>query len=78
MLGAMTDHEVHDRASFAHYVAQLIAELDDPALSEKWENVDLRSFLSEMEAWAIDSDGPADPNPWRHAAHVLQLAKYYE
>lgn len=74
----MEHDEVHDKASFARYVAQLTADLDDPILSRKWVNTDLRSFLEEMEAWASDSSEPANPNPWRHAADVIRAARIYE
>ncbi|MDQ3143302.1 MAG: hypothetical protein M3Q57_00280 [Pseudomonadota bacterium] len=74
----MEHDAVHDKASFAQYVAQLIVELDDPVLSRKWLNADLRSFFEEMEAWASDSIEPANPNPWRHAADVIGAARIYE
>jgi hypothetical protein len=74
----MEQHGVHDKASFARYVAGAVAELDDPILSQKWENVDLRSFLMEIEAWASDLDQAAHPNPWRHAADVLRAGMIYE
>ena len=74
----MEHDEVHDKASFARYVAGLIAELDDPILSLKWENTDLRSLLEAMEAWASDMNKPANPDPWRHAADVLRAAMIYE
>ena len=74
----MEHDEVHDKASFARYVARLIADLDDPLLSLKWENTNARSLFEAMEAWASDSDEPADPNPWRHAADVLRAGTIYE
>lgn len=69
---------VNDQASFARYVARLIAELDDPILSQKWENTDVRSLFEAMEAWASDSDMPADSNPWKHAADVLRAGTIYQ
>ncbi|WP_152536400.1 DUF7660 family protein [Sphingobium sp. C100] len=74
----MEHDEVHDHSSFAQYVTQLRAELDDPSRQSDWENVDLREFLSAMAAWATDWDTPADENPWRHAAGVLAAASVYE
>lgn len=76
---ALMEHdEVHDRVSFARYVAQLRAEIDDPASSTEWENTDLGSFLDAMSAWARDWHETADENPWRHAAAVLTAAAIYE
>ena len=74
----MNHTDVHDKASFTRYVASLIAELDDPVESRQWENTDVRSLLEAMEAWASDTEQPADPNPWRHAAEVLKAARMYE
>ena len=74
----MAPSDVHDRASFAAYVARLRAELDDPARRDGWENPDLARFLEAMRAWATDWRGPADPDPWRHAADLLAAARTYE
>ena len=74
----MENGMVNDKASFALYVADLIAELDDPILSQKWQNTDVRSLFEAMEAWASDSDQPASPNPWRHAADVLRAGTIYQ
>ena len=65
-------------ASFAKYVAQLRAELDDPVRQAEWENTDLRSFLSAMAAWATDWHESANSNPWRHAADIMTAATIYE
>ena len=74
----MGHDQVHDRASFVHYVVRLIADLDDPILSLKWEHRDVRSLLEAVESWATDADTLADPNPWRHAADVLRAGMSYE
>ena len=73
----MEHTDVHDSISFAHFVARLIAELDDIE-SRRWINNDVRSLLEAMEAWASDTDQPANPNPWRHAADVLKAGQTYE
>ena len=73
------DHtSVQDQVSFAKYVAQLRVEIGDPEQREKWENVDLWSFLEAMAAWAVDLRQPANANPWRHAADVVTAALIYE
>ncbi len=74
----MKHDDVHDQSSFARYVAHLMAEIEDPKLSQEWENDDLHALLVAMEAWASDLDQPANPNPWRHAADVLAAAKIYQ
>jgi hypothetical protein len=43
-----------------------------------WENTTLPDFLEAMEAWARDWNGPAEANPWRHAADVITAATIYE
>ena len=43
-----------------------------------WADADLRSFLELLEAWASDSENPANPNPWRHAADVVRAGLIYE
>ena len=78
MFSTMDHTDVHDRAGFGRYIVRLLADLDDPALSQRWENTDLRSFLEMMEAWAADSERPANPNPWRHAADVVRAGLIYE
>ncbi|PZR30264.1 MAG: hypothetical protein DI526_22900 [Caulobacter segnis] len=72
----MTHEDVHDRASFVAYVAELRGRL--VAKPDEWENIDLPSFLEAMEAWAHDGDKPAHQNPWRHTADVLTAATVYE
>ena len=74
----MTHDEVHDKATFVRYVGALIGELDDPVVGRQWPNADIRSLLEAIEAWALDSDQPAHPNPWRHAADVLGAGRTYE
>ncbi len=74
----MEHDDVQDQASFAKYVAQLRAELDNPDRFAEWENTDLRTFLDAMAAWAADWGKPANINPWRHAADVLTAATVYE
>ncbi|WAJ30564.1 DUF7660 family protein [Antarcticirhabdus aurantiaca] len=70
--------DVHDRASLALFVRHLRRELNDPMALEKWENVELGGFLDALAAWAVDGDGPADANPWRHVAKALTAASAYE
>lgn len=74
----MGQADVHDKNSFARFVADLIADFDDPAALRTWPNRDLRSVLVAMEAWASDSERPASANPWRHAAEVLGAGRTYE
>ena len=74
----MEHDEVHDQASFADYVRQLRAELDDSRAVAQWQNTTLPTFLEAMEAWARDWSDPAQVNPWRHAADVLTAATIYE
>jgi hypothetical protein len=74
----MNYNQVHDAASFADYLSQLHAELDDPSGKQAWENTTLPSFLEAMEAWARAWPHPADGNPWRHAANLLAAASIYE
>lgn len=77
-LVAMEHDDVQDRASFVKYVAQLCAELDDPERLWAWENIELRTFLGAMAAWATDLGESANSNPWRHAADALTAAMVYE
>ena len=73
------DHgDVHDKTSFARYIVRIIAQLDDPVRSRDLQNDELRSLLDAMEAWALDSDQPANSNPWRHAADVLRAGLTYQ
>ncbi|WP_431691382.1 DUF7660 family protein [Rhizobium giardinii] len=72
------NHDVHDRDTFLQFLAQLSAELDNPNLSDHWENADLQSFLKAMRAWASDWNGTASSNPWQHAADLLSAARVYE
>ena len=78
ILDCMTHDEVHDKATFTRYVAALIAEIDDPIDVREWQNRDIRSLLEAIEAWALDIEGPAHANPWRHAADVLGAGRTYE
>jgi hypothetical protein len=74
----MDSDQVTDAKTFAAFVNQLRAELDDPKRSEEWENTDLPTFLEAMAAWAGDWQKPAESNPWRHAANLLVAASIYE
>ena len=74
----MEHDQVHDQITFADYVRQLRAELNDSALAENWENLTLVDFFAAMEAWARDWKEPAHSNPWRHTADVLTAATIYE
>ena len=74
----MTSEEVHDPSSFAKFVATLRHELIDAKAAQKWENADLPRFLEAMSAWAVDWKMPANANPWRHAADLLEAATIYE
>ena len=74
----MEHDQVDDRHSFADYVRQLRAELNDPGSAAKWENLTLPDFLEGMEAWGRDWGERAQTNPWRHAADVLTAASIYE
>ena len=74
----MEHDQVHDQGSFADYVRQLRAELNDPESAARWENITLADFLGAMEAWARDWKEPAQKNPWRHAADALTAAAMYE
>ncbi len=45
---------------------------------ENWENVDLRTYLEAIAAWANDWREPADSKPRRHAAGILAAGSVYE
>jgi len=74
----MEHDDVHDRASFVHYVVRLIADLDDPILAKRYEHTDVRSLLEAVESWATDADEAVSANPWRNAAEVLRAGMSYE
>lgn len=74
----MQHDDVHDRATLVTYLAELRAALAEPTKAQRWENVDLPSFLEAMQAWISDSEQPANPNPWRYVADVITAATIYE
>ena len=74
----MGHDDVYDQTTFARYVSRLRAELDDARCVANWENLDLRTYLEAIAAWANDWREPADSNPWRHAAGILAAASVYE
>lgn len=69
--------DVHDLASFLSYVSVLREELNDPVLSEEWENAELPTFLDAIIAWTADRGNCANPNSWRHMAETLTAATIY-
>ncbi|WP_181149971.1 DUF7660 family protein [Ensifer aridi] len=72
----MTADEVNDKEGFIELLAQMLEELR--AGAESWENIKLDDFLEAMSAWVNDWQGPADTNPWTHAAKLMQAATIYE
>lgn len=75
----MEHDEVNDSGSFIRYIAQLRAELSDPARAKDWQNIDLPSFLEAIEAYVRTcANVPAHVNPWRHAADLLTVGVVYE
>ena len=67
---------VNDRNSFVEFAANIRNQLQTGG--EAWENVELREFLEAMIAWARDSSGPFDANPWKHAAALMRAGAFYE
>lgn len=72
----MDAEQVESRKDFEEFLAVMRAELHSGA--DSWENVNLAAFLEAMSAWVHDWQEPFEPNPWKHAAILMQVGAIYE
>lgn len=76
--------DVNDRQALAQFILKLAEDLRQHP--DRWENVDLGSYLEAMAAWLEDMDGyyankgmrAPDVPSWGLLAEVLQAARIYE